>query len=197
MKLAEYSPLALRTAKQMPTAYMNIWHAVVGMVTEVGELFDAYKKQEIYDKPLDRVNVLEEIGDIMWYLNLYAYHKGYIDKFTEGFEGGIDDIADRIFDDYDGKASHGMLSALLKAVFRAYDSEVLSSHKDRSDPSSIIKVIQVLLAELAADLGSSLPVCLDTNIAKLAKRYGDKYSDWSAIHRDVVVERELLDGALS
>lgn len=43
-------------------------HMAVGASGEAGELLDAIKKWVIYQKPLDLVNVLEELGDIEFYL---------------------------------------------------------------------------------------------------------------------------------
>ena len=43
-------------------------HMIMGLSGEVGELTDALKKSIMYNKPLDRENVVEEIGDIMFYL---------------------------------------------------------------------------------------------------------------------------------
>lgn len=45
-------------------------HAQLGLTTEVGELADAVKKFLIYGQKLDRENVIEECGDILWYLTL-------------------------------------------------------------------------------------------------------------------------------
>ena len=39
-------------------------HAVMGIVTEEGELMDQLKKAKIYRKDLDKVNLIEEIGDV-------------------------------------------------------------------------------------------------------------------------------------
>jgi NTP pyrophosphatase (non-canonical NTP hydrolase) len=47
---------------------MNLLHAAMGISTESGELMDAFKRKIFYGKPLDVVNVKEEIGDIMWYV---------------------------------------------------------------------------------------------------------------------------------
>lgn len=49
---------------------VKLLHAVMGIVTEAGELMDALKKHFIYGKALDRVNVLEEGGDLEWYIAL-------------------------------------------------------------------------------------------------------------------------------
>ena len=42
-------------------------HMAVGVLGELGELLDAVKKSIIYRKPLDRDNLTEELGDIMFY----------------------------------------------------------------------------------------------------------------------------------
>ena len=44
-------------------------HAVLGICGEAGELADAIKKHVHYRKPLDRENVIEELGDIFFYLH--------------------------------------------------------------------------------------------------------------------------------
>lgn len=43
-------------------------HMAVGVCGEAGELLDAVKKYAIYVKPVDRENVVEELGDIEFYL---------------------------------------------------------------------------------------------------------------------------------
>lgn len=43
-------------------------HMAVGVSGEAGELLDAVKRQAIYKKPIDRENVIEEMGDIEFYL---------------------------------------------------------------------------------------------------------------------------------
>jgi NTP pyrophosphatase (non-canonical NTP hydrolase) len=43
-------------------------HAALGVAGEAGELVDAIKKHTIYGKPLDRANVVEELGDLRFYI---------------------------------------------------------------------------------------------------------------------------------
>lgn len=43
-------------------------HMAVGVSGEAGELLDAIKKAVIYRKPLDRANVIEELGDLEFYM---------------------------------------------------------------------------------------------------------------------------------
>jgi len=71
-------------------------HMVVGVAGEVGELVDAVKKHVIYNKPLDHANVVEELGDIEFYLErlrqLFNITReetilGNIDKLGKRYEG--------------------------------------------------------------------------------------------------------------
>lgn len=43
-------------------------HMAVGIAGEAGELLDAVKKAAIYRKPIDRANVIEELGDLEFYM---------------------------------------------------------------------------------------------------------------------------------
>lgn len=46
----------------------HLLHMTIGVSGEAGELLDAIKKKVIYRKPLDVENVIEELGDIEFYL---------------------------------------------------------------------------------------------------------------------------------
>lgn len=46
----------------------DLLHMAIGISGEAGELLDAVKKHVIYGKPLDRENVIEELGDLEFYL---------------------------------------------------------------------------------------------------------------------------------
>lgn len=47
----------------------DLWHAATGISSEAsGELLDAVKKHVIYKKPLDRKNIIEELGDLEFYM---------------------------------------------------------------------------------------------------------------------------------
>lgn len=55
-------------AREMTPESANTLHMVVGVSGEAGELLDAVKKAVIYNKPLDRANVIEELGDLEFYM---------------------------------------------------------------------------------------------------------------------------------
>lgn len=46
----------------------RILHALLGIGDESGELQGAIKKHLIYGKEFDPVNIIEEAGDLLWYL---------------------------------------------------------------------------------------------------------------------------------
>lgn len=91
-------------------------HYVLGVGTEAGELQDALKKSLIYGKELDKTNLVEEAGDILWYL-----------------------------------------SRLLSA------------------------------------LGSSFEEAMYKNNAKLKARFGEKFTEFAALNRNLELEREILE----
>jgi len=81
-------------------AKSHIIHMLMGITGEAGELMDAAKKHVIYNKPLDIENVIEELGDIEWYMqglraalhidredvllyNIEKLRKRYPDKYTD------------------------------------------------------------------------------------------------------------------
>ena len=55
-------------AAEMTGPNAHLLHMAVGVSGEAGELIDAVKKAVIYQKPLDRVNVIEELGDLEFYM---------------------------------------------------------------------------------------------------------------------------------
>lgn len=54
--------------EELTPARMHILHMAVGVSGEAGELLDAIKKVAIYDKAPDRENIVEELGDLEFYM---------------------------------------------------------------------------------------------------------------------------------
>ena len=46
----------------------DLWHMATGVAGEAGELLDAVKKHVVYKRELDRENVVEELGDLRFYM---------------------------------------------------------------------------------------------------------------------------------
>lgn len=54
--------------QQLTPQMVDAWHAGTGAAGEAGELLDAVKKYAVYNKPVDRENVVEELGDLEFYM---------------------------------------------------------------------------------------------------------------------------------
>lgn len=70
----DYSKVLIRL--HLPRTLM-VLHALMGITTECGELMDQLKKHLIYGKELDGINIMEEDGDLRWYLSLLEFACGY------------------------------------------------------------------------------------------------------------------------
>ena len=46
----------------------HLWHMASCICGEAGELFDEVKRNVIYGKPMNRANVVEELGDLEFYM---------------------------------------------------------------------------------------------------------------------------------
>ena len=54
--------------KEMDHNQAHLLHMAVGVAGEAGELLDAIKKMAIYQKPLDCDHIMEELGDLEYYM---------------------------------------------------------------------------------------------------------------------------------
>lgn len=95
--LMDYGPV-LERLQNIHT--VRLLHAAMGLCTEAGEFLDMLKKHILYGKPLDEVNLKEELGDKLWYtalaldelkstfgevmeVNIAKLRARYPNKFTE------------------------------------------------------------------------------------------------------------------
>lgn len=64
----------VRRLLKADTETMEALHLGLGITGEAGELADAIKKEYVYKKPRDLGNLIEELGDIEWYLQAIYTH---------------------------------------------------------------------------------------------------------------------------
>lgn len=60
---APITPEILERISQNP----RLIHCMLGLASEIGEFADQLKKHIFYGKPLDKVNLMEELADNQWY----------------------------------------------------------------------------------------------------------------------------------
>lgn len=69
----EHAMLVDRTCKDGADIHLDhgnnhLVHMALGIAGEAGELVDVIKKATIYNRTLDRKNIIEELGDLEWYM---------------------------------------------------------------------------------------------------------------------------------
>lgn len=187
MNFSDYSPLALRTAKPL-TQEQNLKHAAILMISEAGEIADAIKAFAIYGKPLDNVNLVEEVGDLLWGLNLYITAR-------ELKPSMVDDLIS-MYETFKPKRITDPWELVDLAILVGVMSSTVGvrAFPDRRFGDEAIDSLCRTLVRLLDYTGFSLSHALELNLGKLAKRYGDKYSDYLAVNRDTAAERVVLEG---
>ena len=94
MTFDEYQKKTLRTAGRRPN---ELFHRVLGLVGEVGEIAEKFKKwvrDDMSDEAkLDKADLKKELGDVLWYVATLA---DYFDlSLDEIAKHNIDKLADR------------------------------------------------------------------------------------------------------
>jgi len=68
MEIQSYQNKAIRTLASCGSIQNDNLHMTLGLLTEVGEIADVFKKNLAYGKEIDWINIKEEVGDTMWYI---------------------------------------------------------------------------------------------------------------------------------
>jgi len=148
-------------------------HAVMGVLTEVEELIQNDKKENP-----DSVNLLEEVGDITWYLAILGREVGV--NWRHVYSPNEDHLLNIV------EYSCSLLDFLKKKLF--YNKPI--------NEESFSQKTQMLFDSVSCYLSANSldpSKVFEINIAKLKARYGEKFSTERAINRDLETEREILE----
>lgn len=132
-KALENHRLFSTTSLQHRPEIANIVHAMLGCVTEAGELAEHVRDILGGKKPLDRTNLVEELGDLLWYValglrelpssfeeafnvNLVKLHTRFPEKFTAEAALNRDLKAERAVLDTHSAPNIASLEALLNST---------------------------------------------------------------------------------
>jgi len=89
---------------KMTAQQTDLWHAATGVSTEAGELLSAVKVHVIYGRDINRENVIEELGDLEFYLEQTRQNLGISRQLT--IERNISKLSKRYFGGYSDKAAN-------------------------------------------------------------------------------------------
>ena len=65
---------ALEIFEEFDMEKANLVHIALGISGEAGEILDTIKKSFAYNKPLDEINIIEELGDLEFYIEALRQH---------------------------------------------------------------------------------------------------------------------------
>ena len=174
LTLSEYQLLALRTAPPFKTKMIEpiqgfLLHGVLGLSTEIAEIVEDSSNLE---------NVLQEIGDVMWYCNLICSGLG-VDLFNLGsYEVNPQSLLTDLVS-YMGTACDCIKRHLYYSVPLDEDRLIQSIAK-----------IQSIMKSLS---GGRLEECLFMNIEKLKVRYPEKFDAEKANARNLDAEKKIFN----
>lgn len=72
---------------------LNKIHCAIGVSGEAGELLDAIKKEVVYNRAIDRTNIVEELGDLEFYMD--GLRRAYGITRDETIQANMDKLAVR------------------------------------------------------------------------------------------------------
>lgn len=166
MTIEQYQIECKRTCPGLGSREKDLLHMKLGIITEVGETLDIFKKNLAYGKPIDYVNLGEELADICWYVCNYL---NFIKRIVS-------------FDTYhlDYKLTNE------DDVYEAFD-EILS--EIGIDENLLLFNIKCI----AEFYNLNFEQLLERNIEKLKIRFPDKFTKEQALNRDLDSERQVLE----
>ena len=174
----------------------RLLHGVIGCCTEAAELLEAIRPNMFYEECLDKVNLKEEVGDMLWYIGVILdacelKFEDIMDKNTILQVNPFQQTPNTVI--YHGVIgccilSGDMLDIVKKSLF--YSRELsISDIKHRL--ISIMWNIRVIL-----EINQwTLEEVMELNIAKLRKRYPEQFRDDLAENRNLKAERDVLENS--
>jgi len=188
--LAEYQQLASRTCPDLGSTEANMFHMNSGIVTEIGEAIDPIKKFIAYKKPIDTVNVGEEIADCCW----YVANKARIflsDKQNELIWGEMKMFAECM---KDFESVEKIKINTIYDAANALHSVMPVGDLDKTDVNTCVGIPDIVLLHKVADYFElDFWQLLTNNIAKLQVRYPEKFTEEAALNRNLEAERKELE----
>lgn len=175
-----YQLQALQTRVGTETPYEDAQHAGFGLMTEVGEILDTYKRHQFYKTLLDTKNLIEEVGDVLWYISV-GYHS--LGKEMPISPSTIPGVVKR----EEEWGRNKLLAKLTHHVANFFSIIMLypETWQEEQLDYDLDRIYIYLALYTKQELGVDIEEAAKANLEKLAKRYPEKtFSTERALNRD-------------
>lgn len=185
--ILEYQGLAERTCPSLGSEDLNERHMNLGVITEIGETLDIFKKLLAYKKPMDLVNLGEELADISWYIvNKCRFQEVALDDDFNEVIAEVKELADIKMFTVNDLTAEVKSEAILTLLLSSYCAPINTLFNS--------PIVQLgFLHQIASWFNLDYFQCLTNNIEKLKVRYPEKFTEEAAQNRDLVAERTELE----
>lgn len=191
--IKQYLDLAGRTCANLETKELDMLHMNMGIITEVAETLDAIKKHIAYGKPLDVVNIGEELADTAWYVANKS--RMFLPEILKEAVWGNDNVFYETLKDYrqDTDLQIESLSDVCNVLAILMPRDTLDEVSENIMDKHIGIPAIVILHEVAEYFKLDFFQLLTNNISKLQVRYPEKFTNENALNRDLSAERVELE----
>jgi len=178
MNVELYKKEAQRTMARLGELVHDSIHMTIGMNTECTEILEAFKKPDF-----DFVNLVEEVGDLMWYVANYSklhdlpLSETLVSLPIKTAKERLEEIIICV----------GNLQDLDKKLF-AYKKPY-----DANKQFGFFIHLNNLILSFCQITNIDFNKALKINIEKLRARYPEKFDVVSAVERDLDAERKILE----
>jgi len=182
-------------------ASMRYQHAVTGINTECSELLQLFVADYLgnLEEPLDKLEVLKELGDIMWYVNLafqalFTFSIPTMPRFPVSQAGVIrfSDYVNRSREMADGLEQVCVPVTMMELAVSAQHAGNLllkwvkntlyyGQVRDKGDIETQLCLIIAQVGKMAKMLGSDICAVLAINVDKLQKRFPEGFNGVDAV----------------
>lgn len=187
------------TTKQFQLEIQRTWnfqnpqidtvHSLLGCLSETGELISAYKKHIGYNKPVDYVNVKEELGDLLYFI--YTLFR-CTDWNTEEVE--IDTfLYNKLCKRYENNDMSTELHVVKALHFEMASLEAMYSMERILLNEKVTNIMTYITFMCNVVLKVTTEEVMETVINKLKARFPEKFNQDNAINRDLKEERKALE----
>lgn len=190
--LAEYQQLASRTCPDLGSPERNMFHMNSGIITEVGEAIDPIKKFIAYNKPIDVVNIGEEIADCAWYIANRA--RLFLTEEENEIIWGNMNVFTECMKDFESHSKLHIDSLIGAADALSGITTIGNIDSIEHNNFSRIGIPDIVILHKVADYFKlDFWQLLTNNISKLQVRYPEKFTEEAALNRDLEAERKELE----